>query len=158
MLRDLCNWIVTTPVSIYLQNLKNMVPVVQTLHLVAIAAVFSSAAMIDLRVLRLISKDRPLQSIFSRFEPGIWMGLVGLLLTGLLLIIAEPARSLLALQFQVKMVLVLCGVAVTLVLRRAMKDRPDRDGSSPVSAQILAGTSLVIWMCIIFAGRWIAYA
>jgi uncharacterized membrane protein len=157
MLTDLVRWIVQTPFSLYLQNLKNMIPVVQTVHIFAIAAVLSSATVIDLRVLHLISRDRPLQSIFRRFEPGVWVGLVVLLITGSLLIIAEPARALLAIQFQVKMGLVVAGITVTVILGRMMK-RPGRDEASPMSARALAVISLLIWVAIIAAGRWIAYA
>jgi uncharacterized membrane protein len=157
MLADFVHWLVATPVSHFLQNLKNMIPVVQTLHIFAIAAVLSSAAMIDLRVLRLAGKEQSLQSIFRRFEPGVWGGLVVLLITGSLLIIAEPARSLLAIQFQVKVVLILVGIGVTLLLARMMKQL-GRDETSPPAARVLAAVSLLVWAAVIAAGRWIAYA
>jgi hypothetical protein len=156
MLVEAVRWIGHTPFSVFLQNLKNMVPIVQTLHIFAIAALFSSSAVIDLRVLRLLSKNRPLAAVFHRFEPGIWMGLVVLLLTGSLLIIAEPGRALLAWQFWTKVALILAGIAVTLSLARMMK-RSDRDEASPVAARALAVVSLLIWVGVIAAGRWIAY-
>ena len=157
MMRELSNWIVVQPFSIYLQNMHNMIPVVQTLHIFAIAAVLSSAAMIDLRVLGLVSRDRPLPSILRRFEPGIWLGLGALALTGAALIIAEPARSLLALQFQAKMAMVVMGVAVSVALRRMMSGAGS-DEKSPIAAKILAVVSLLIWIAVIALGRWIAYA
>ena len=156
MLVGAVGWIGHTPFSVYLQNLHNMVPIVQTLHIFAIAALFSSSAVIDLRVLRLLSKDRPLAAVFHRFEPGIWMGLPVLLLTGALLIVAEPGRALLAWQFWTKMTLILAGIAVTLLLRGMMK-RTGADAVSPVPARALAVVSLLIWVAVIAAGRWIAY-
>jgi uncharacterized membrane protein len=117
--------------------------------------------MVDLRLLGLISKDRPLGSIGRRFQPGIWIGLVVLAPTGLLLLIAEPARSLLSFQFQLKMVLLAAGVVITLVLQRAIRTNASRwdDGAVlPTWPRILAVASLAIWAAIIMAGRWIAYA
>lgn len=153
--------IIATPFSIYLQNLKGMVPVVQTLHLFAIAAALSSAVMIDLRVLGLISRDRPFNAVASRFAPRVWIALVCLAVTGALLITVEPARSLLAAPFQMKMALIALAAVVTAWLQRAAAAQGTAwDGASaaPASVRVIAIGSLVIWGLIILAGRWIAYA
>jgi len=59
------------------------------------------------------------------------------------MIIGEPARSLANPVFQLKMLLLLAAIAVTVALHK--------------ESRIIAILSLSLWVGIVFAGRWIAY-
>ncbi len=138
-----CSWLEHTPLSQAIQSAAWVVPAVQTIHILAIAAVMSSVLMLDLRLLGIVGSDQPLARATSRFRPVIWWTLPILLATGVVMIIGEPARSLANSVFQLKMLLLLAAIAVTAAFR---------EGS-----RIIAVLSLSLWVGIVFAGRWIAY-
>ena len=74
------------------------------------------------------------------------------------MIIGEPGRALKNPVFQVKVVLVIAAVIVTCVFQRLRRNPAfGEDGSRPAS-RVIAAISMALWVSIIFAGRWIAYA
>lgn len=154
------DWVVTTPFSLYLQSELWVIPTVQTVHILCVAIVLTAAAMLDLRLLGLIARDQSLISLSRRFLPAAWVALVVLAITGSLLIVAEPARSLLAVPFQLKMLMLLAVIVLTVVFQRTVATNASRWDSTPASpaARITAVISLGLWLAIIVAGRWIAYA
>jgi hypothetical protein len=160
-LSRLSDWIVVTPLSVYLQNVKSLIPVLQSVHLVAMAVVLSSCAIVDLRLLGVISKDQTLTAVARRFLRPTWVALALMLLTGTILIVAEPARSLTAFPFQLKVMLILAAVAVTAGQQHFVSaNAPGWDTALalPPAARIAAAVSILLWLAIIVCGRWIAYA
>src|SRR5438445_13612018 len=109
-----CAWLEQTPLSQAIQSTSWVVPAVQTIHILAIAAVMSSVLMLDLRLLGVVGTDQPLARVTSRFRPVIWWTLPILLATGAVMIIGEPARSLANPVFQLKMALLVAAIIVTL--------------------------------------------
>lgn len=153
-------WVVTTPFSLFIQSELWVIPTVQTVHILCVAIVFTAAAMLDLRLLGLIARGQSLVSMSQRFLPAAWVALVILAVTGALLIIAEPARSLLALPFQLKMLMLVAVIILTVVFQKAVATNASRWDAEPAStaARFTAAVSLGLWLAIIVAGRWIAYA
>ena len=79
-LLDFCDAIDATALSQTIQSIKWVVPAVQTVHILAIAAVMSSILMINLRLLGISGTDQTLARVSSRFSPVIWWSLPVLLL------------------------------------------------------------------------------
>ncbi len=132
----------------------------QSIHIVSISIVFSSALMIDLRLLNVIGRGQPTGAYATRFLPWIWTTLIVLLITGVILIIGEPTRSLENPSFQKKMVLLILAMATTLAIQlplRNAEDYWDRASRRKMLAKLVAVLSICFWVGIIFAGRWIAY-
>ena len=94
-----------------------------------------------------------------RFLPPIWPVLVILLITGSLLIIGEPRRSLVNTTFYLKMTLLIVAIVLTATLQRAALASPDffEDRNRRLTGRLLATLSVLVWCGILFAGRWIAY-
>ena len=124
-----CAWLEQTPLSQTIQGAGWIVPAVQTVHILAIAALIASALMIALR-------------LDTRLRRVIWWALPVLAATGVIMIVGEPVRSLANPVFQLKMALLACAVVVLLL---------------PFKNRAGAIVSLSLWIGIVFAGRWIAY-
>jgi hypothetical protein len=154
-----CRWLSETAFSQTIQTVGWIIPAVQTVHILAVAAVVSSALMIDLRLLGL-GTDQPLAGLARRFLPFIWWSLPILLATGAILIIAEPARALQNPVFLLKMGLLLAAAGVTLACQIPLRADPLFWENSAVrkrTARLIAVASMPLWVAVIFAGRWIAY-
>jgi len=159
-LRDLCGWLAATPLSESIQTAGWIIPALQTIHILCVAVLFSSAILFDLRIWRLLQRDVPLADVARRFLPTIWPVLLILLLTGSLLIIGEPRRSLLNTTFYLKMTLLAVAIVLTVALQWPLSSAPqfwERNWGRRLVARGTAALSILVWCGIIFAGRWIAY-
>src|SRR5262245_9810978 len=105
------DWLAQTNASMTIQRQLWIIPLVQTIHILAIAVVLSSVGMIDLKILGLAGGNQTMTETARRFTPWIWTGLAVLLLSGLILIVGEPVRELGVSVFWVKMGLLLVAVA-----------------------------------------------
>ena len=159
-LRVFAEWLTTTSLSQTIQNVSWIIPTVQTIHIVCVAVVISAAFFVDLRILGIFSRSQPLAALSHRFLTWIWYALVLLLISGSLLIVGEPGRSLLNPAFALKMAMLLVVAALTVVLQKPLTvdaDFWDASGGRQVTAKAIAIFSIALWSCIVFAGRWIAY-
>jgi hypothetical protein len=158
---DFCSWLQQSPFSQILQNVAWIVPAVQTVHILCIGAVISAALALALRQFGLLAADQPLTRVAAQFLRVIWLALPVLLVTGALLIAAEPRRSLASPAFQLKMALLVC-VASLLLLYQSRIGRLARSSPGAAAAfrpgKVITVVALLLWVGIIFAGRWIAYA
>ena len=159
-LNEICAWIDQTAMSQAIQVTNWVVPTVQTVHILAIAVVASSVLMIDLRLIGVFWADRRMKEVSSRFLPLVWWPLLILFVTGVIMVISEPTRSLKNPAFQLKMALLIAALIVTglfqFLQRRNAKFGDLRKGPR-VAAVTVAIVSMLLWSAIIFAGRWIAY-
>src|SRR6202023_177313 len=119
-LSEFCKWLAATPLSHTIQTTGWIIPALQTIHILSVAVLFSSAILVDLRIWRLLESDVPLPDIARRFLPAIWPVLLILLVTGSLLIIGEPRRSLLNSTFYLKMALLAVAIMLTAGLQRSI--------------------------------------
>jgi hypothetical protein len=140
MLNAFAAWLLRTPVTAFLENAAWAVPTIQTLHILCIAIVFGGAVFINLRVFGLIERDQPAEAVLGRFLPPMAIAIVILAATGALLIASEPNRAM-------------------WTQRRLILAGPARGGgATPVSVRLVAGLTLLLWIGVIFTGRWIGYA
>ena len=159
-LNDFCRWLAATPLSHTIQTTGWIIPALQTIHILSVAVVFSSAILVDLRIWRLLERDVPMPEVARRFLPTVWPVLLILLTTGSLLIIGEPRRSLLNSTFYLKMALLAVAIVLTAGLQRSISSSPnswDRNRARRMAGRFAASVSILVWCGILFAGRWIAY-
>jgi hypothetical protein len=160
MISAFCDWLVATSVSRQFQDWSWFVPTVQTVHILSIAVVLTSVAMTDLKLLGLRVGSQPLAEMVTNTMPWIWAALSLLLATGVLLTVTEPARELLNIAFRLKMLMVLVLVAILWLIQSRLQVRPDYWTLSPrrrLAGRAVGTASLILGICIVVAGRWIAY-
>jgi hypothetical protein len=156
-LTEFSKWLAATELSHTIQTAGWIIPTLQTVHILGVAVLFSSAILVDLRVLRLLQRDVPLPEVARRFLPVIWPVVAILLFTGSLLIIGEPRRSLLNSTFYLKMTLLVVAVLLTAGLQWSFATARDQGRARLIAGQVVATASILVWCGVLFAGRWIAY-
>jgi len=159
-LDKLVSWLAATGASKAIGDHAWVTPTVQTVHILAIALIMSAILMTNLRALGALGRDEPLSRFSDRYGPWIWAALAVLAASGATLIVGEPRRSLENPVFLLKMGML--AVALTATLAILLPLRRDREfwlaGGRAAVLKGLAGSSLAVWVAIVFAGRWIAYA
>ena len=153
-------WLSQTSFSLAIQTHEWVVPTIQSIHIVAIGVVQASVFMIVLRVLGWAGRDQTLMETTGRFIPWLFAALCVMLATGLLMVVGEPARELLAFSFWLKMFLVALGTVIAGIFQMAVR-RNEADWEASIGkslgAKSLAIFTLLIWVAIIILGRLIAY-
>ena len=155
---EFAEWLGSTPLSVAIQSRLWLTPLLQTIHITMIGIVFVSMLNVALRVLGKIRADEPLAEVWHRFAPWFWCALGVMAGTGLVLAIGEPLRQATALSFWLKMSLLAIGIASALYFGRTIA--ASAAGADPVvsgGARFVAVATIMLWVAIVFLGRWIAY-
>jgi hypothetical protein len=155
-----CQWLADTQGSISLHESLYMYPLVESVHVLTLCLFVGMSVMLDLRLLGFTLRAVPVTEITKRLLPWMKLGFVIMVITGLLLFYAIPVRSYQNVFFRMKLVfLVLAGLNAFYFHEGIYKsvERWNADPIAPRRARFAGAASLVLWGCIIVAGRMIAY-
>ena len=147
------DWLAATAPSQAIQASTWAIPTIQSVHILALALVFTLGILLALRFAGLGLSAEPLAQLATRSTRRIWVLLVVLAVTGLLLITAEPGRTITNPVFYAKMIMLAAVIVVTLLLAFIAR-RVERPNALHIALAVLA---VLLWIGIIFAGRLIAY-
>jgi hypothetical protein len=160
MQQSFMEWLAHTPLSLAIHGHWWVIPSLQSVHILAIAATMTAVLLVHLRIVGLFNRNELCRVVVKRFAPWVYKPLPVLALSGALLIVAEPERALTSVTFLVKMLLLLAGLVLMVMLQRHFS-RPvaHQIAGSVWRACIAVGTivSLLVWVGVIFAGRLVAY-
>jgi hypothetical protein len=160
VIEQFCDWLSRTNVSVAFQSANWFVPLVQTVHIIAIAILLTSVYVVSFRLIGLTRGAQALATLTAKLTPWIWTALCVLLVSGMLLTITEPARELLNWVFRVKMLMVLALAGMLWVVQLRMRQNPEYWTESPArrhAARAIGIVSVIVGASIVTAGRWIAY-
>lgn len=153
-LATLSQWLSATPLSQLIQRTSWAIPGIQVVHILCLATLFALALNLSLRVAGRGFAVESLASLAARFVPAMWLCLLLLFVSGTLLIIAEPDRTITNPAFYVKMTLLIVAIALTVWLAAVAR----RQASKPAAVHVVAAVlCMIVWSAIIVAGRYIAY-
>jgi hypothetical protein len=159
---ELALWLSEQPLSMAISGNFWVIPTLQSIHILALAASFGSILMLGLRVLGWAGGSRTVGQAVRRYMPWVWWAFLILLLTGLGMIIGEPDRELLNPVFWTKVVLVLLTVLLTFwfqaSVRRGDLDSAEVAHDGRIAVRLGAVGIILLWCTVMVAGRWIAYA
>ena len=154
-------WLSETDFSLWLQTHFWVIPAVQSIHILAIAALFGSVLMLDMRIFGIAGGSRSMAQLSQRYVPWIWWAFLILLISGALLAVAEPVREFINPIYWIKMGLVPLAVLLNLWFQAAVRRKAanwDVVPSGHAAIRLGAFVLILLWILIMFCGRWIAYA
>ncbi len=135
-----------------LRTVPGFPPLVQTVHLLGIAAIMGSAVVVDLKILGVALPSQETREVIRRLMPWTWWALPFIAVSGLVFVFAQPHRYFDNPVFRVTFTLLPFAIASALAVHRVEL------GHRRVLAKLLAVSSLALWIGVVMAGRWIAYA
>jgi hypothetical protein len=137
-----------------------MFPTIETCHVIALVLVVGTIALVDLRLLGVTSRDRPVADVIDRVLPATWGAFIFAAITGSLLFISNAATYAHNVSFRIKLVmLILAGLNMAAFHLGAHKRIAEWSHleTPPLSARIAGGLSLLFWIGVIFAARWVGF-
>ncbi len=152
-------WINDWPWAAALRESEDAYPLVETLHVLAIAVIVGTVVTMDLRVLGLILRQEAVTRVGQAMLPLTWCGFAIMLLTGLPLFAAQALQLYANPAFRIKIAL-LAVAGCNALLFHATTYRTvgawDRNSAAPLPARAFASVSIALWSAIIVSGRLIA--
>jgi uncharacterized membrane protein len=135
-------------------------PMLESIHVMGLALVFGTIAIIDLRLLGLASTHRPFHRMASDTLKWTWVAFTITFVTGVLMFTTNATVYFHNPVFQAKMALLLvAGINMgifELTTGRSVRQW-DTSSSPPAAAKTAAVISLMLWIGVIFLGRWIGF-
>ena len=143
-----------------IRNSLYVFPLIESTHVFGLAMVFGTIAIIDLRLLGVASTRRSFRKMASDILKWTWAAFAVTAVTGALMFITNAGVYYHNFFFRTKMVmLALAGINMLVFELTAGRSihRWDKAPSAPMMGRTTAVLSLVIWISIIFLGRWIGF-
>src|SRR5262249_31183967 len=140
----------------FIQSTHGAIASIQMVHITCLACVFALGLALALKLAGGGFDSESLDSLSRRFVPAIWIFAALLFVSGTLLIIAEPVRSLPKPVFYIKMALIVVVLTMTSVIA-GRAHRAERAGAKAPVSRTIAVVYMLVWCSIIVAGRMIAY-
>ena len=127
-----------------------------SVHALGMALLVGASGVIALRLLG-IPRDLPIVPLKRLYTP-IWIGFWIQVVSGMLLLIGYPTKSLTNPDFYLKLVLILAGMVVMVMLKkRVFGDSGISETDMMSRGKTMAILSLVFWLGVITSGRMLAY-
>lgn len=155
-----CKWLEQTPVGATVRQSLWLFPAIETVHLLGMAALLGTVGAFDLRLMGLILRGERVSGLARRLLPWAWAGFAVQVITGALLFSSEATHMVVNPAFRVKMVLIaLAGVHALIfqVTSRRRLPAGDSDLAPSLGTRLAGFVSLVLWMGVVAAGRWIGF-
>jgi hypothetical protein len=158
-LRAFCQWLEQLPFAADIRESGWLFPTLETVHVVALVIVIGSILSVDTRLLGLGARNRAFTAIAREMLPWTWMGFVVASLAGTLMFASKAVTYAANWPFRVKLLLLLlAGLNMMLFHGWGMRDvRLWDTRKPPISAQLAGALSLLLWLGVLTAGRWIGF-
>jgi hypothetical protein len=157
MVYEFFMWCETTAVHNAIANSLWAFAVIESIHLLALAAIGGAVLVVDMRMLGLGLKQQPISEVARNAYPWLVGSLIVMIATGIPLFLSEPTKCYYSYPFWVKMTALALAIVYTFTIRRAVT-RSDESRFGPVVYKLTALASLMLWFTVGAAGRWIGFS
>jgi hypothetical protein len=151
-------WIKQTSIGAFVRDTPWAFPTLQSLHFIGMSLLIGVVGVIDLRVLGL-ARGLPIHPL-HRFLPLAFFGFGLNVLTGLFFFCHDPYVYAFNPSFRIKMLLILLAGLNALWFRLGVFLDVDKWGPGIEAsrlAKVISALSLLLWVGVITAGRFIAF-
>ena len=156
----LVSWLESTALAQYVTQSTIAFPAIEVAHVIAIALVFGTIAIVDLRLLGLGSNNRAVTELCRDVLPWTWGAYAIAAITGSLLFISQATQYVANPAFRMKMLLMLLAginmVVFELITSRGIA-KWDRDVPVAPAGKLAGALSLACWVGVVGFARWVGF-
>jgi hypothetical protein len=154
------NWLESSQLAEFIRESEWAFPAIESVHVIALALVVGTIAIVDLRLLGLASTSRPYAELSREVLPWTWVSFALAVISGSLMFISQPIGYFGNPAFRIK-VLLLCLAGINMLVFQFITGRGASrwrgEDAVPLSGKIAASLSLALWITVVFLGRWIGF-
>lgn len=160
-LMPLMQMLYDSSIAVAVRESETLFPWLESAHVLMIAVVFGTIAMVDLRLIGVSAHRRGARQLIVDMLPFTWIAFVFAVITGGLLFLSNATGYYESMPLRFKLLAILiAGVNMAVFHLTAYRKIAEWDDllPTPKAARIAGLTSLTLWVLIIFLGRWIGYS
>jgi hypothetical protein len=156
---EIVQWFQDTALATAIRESAIVFPVILSLHLTGMGLFGGMILMTDLRLLGIAMTKRPVSDVVNGLRPWKHLGLTLTATCGILLLWSKAAIYYPNPYLRIKLVLFVLIIIHALVFRSVYRNVADMDRSPviPGRAKLAAALSVILWISVVTAGRWIGY-
>ena len=135
-------------------------PVIETVHLLGMAALVGTITVFDLRLLGWMMRRERVSELARRLLPWTWLAFLVQAVTGVTLFLSEAAKVYTNPAFRLKIVLILLAGLHALIFHKIVYRNVaawDAGEVLPIGAKVSGLVSILLWVGIVAAGRFIGF-
>ena len=144
----------------WMRNNLLAMPIVESTHVLAVAIVFGTIALVDLRLVGLMDTRKSYLQLHDELVRWTWIGFGIAVVTGILMVLPNAATYYRNVPFWWKMGALLCaGINMVIFEGITSKDAAEwgQGAGIPAKARLAGALSIVFWLGVIVFGRWIGF-
>jgi len=157
---EFCKGLEQTAVGSAVRESLWLFPVIETVHLLGMAALLGTVTVFDLRLLGWALPRQRVSELAKRLFPWSWAGFAVQVITGGLLFSSEAVHVYANPAFRVKMMLIILAGVHALVFHWTVYRNVaawDEGDTLPLAARAAGLISILIWVGVVAAGRFIGF-
>jgi hypothetical protein len=156
---EIVQWLQDMSMATAIRESAIVFPVILSLHLTGMGVFGGMILMTDLRLLGITLTKHPVSDIVNGLRPWKHLGLTLTATCGILLLWSKAAIYYPNPYLWIKLTLFGLIIIHALVFRSVYRNVADLDRSPviPGRAKLAAVLSMILWISVVTAGRWIGY-
>jgi hypothetical protein len=159
-LTEFFKWLQETRIGAGISDSLWLFPFIETIHVLGIVILVGGTGILDLRLMGFALKREPVSQLSKKLLPWAWCGFALMFVTGSLLFASEATKLYNNGAFLFKMFLITLAGANALIFQTTVfrsVSTWDEAPVAPMGARVAGFFSLILWVGVVAAGRWIAY-
>lgn len=161
MIQNLLQWLYQTTFATAVRETDFLFAAVESIHVVTFTMAVGSILFVDLRLVGVASRNRPISALMDELLPLTWIAFGLAVLSGLVLFCSNATFYYANVAFRMKMLLILLA-GINMLMFHSVTYRNVEEWDvlpwPPRAAQLAGILSIALWIGTIAYGRWIGFA
>jgi hypothetical protein len=146
-----------SPIGVFVKDRGATFALIEAVHLMALAALGGTVLVSDLRLMNLVLRDVPSQTITDGAHKWFKVALTVLLITGFFMLAGVATKCYHNFYYWVKMAALCTGIVFVFAIKQPLLRR-DHAAIKPFTLKALAMASMSVWFIVAASGRWIGFS
>ncbi|OFW47522.1 MAG: hypothetical protein A3J29_22305 [Acidobacteria bacterium RIFCSPLOWO2_12_FULL_67_14b] len=157
MLLPFFQWLESLWLGQFIVSSNWLFPVIESVHLLALAVLGGAILVVDMRLLGLGLKNHAVTQIAREARPWLVGALVVMIATGVPLFLSEAVKCYYSQAFWNKMTALALGLVFTFTVRARATETESVRHTARRQA-VVGALSLALWFTVAASGRWIGFS
>jgi len=146
-----------SPIGVFVKDKAATFACIEAVHLMALALLGASVLSADLRLLNVVLRDVPSNTVTDQAHRWFKLALGVLLVTGFFMLAGVATKCYHNPFYWAKMITLGIGLLFVFAIRQPLL-RKDHAQLNPWTLRLVASASLMIWFVVAASGRWIGFS
>ena len=146
-----------SPIGVFVKDKAATFAIIEAVHLIALALLGAAVLSADLRLLNVVMRDVPSNSVTDQAHRWFKLALLVLLVTGFFMLAGVATKCYHNPFYWAKMITLGIGIVFVFAIRAPLLRKPHAE-LRPLTLRLMALASMTIWFIVASSGRWIGFS